>query len=261
MKRLLLPLLLSALLVGCQTRGGDGGVRPLDSVTPRDYSDSPGMANVQLGIAYLRKGNLERALNKLRKAVEQDPDLPAAHNALGLLYERLGETERAEEHYRRAANLDRGDSMAQNNYGQFLCKQGRFEEGEQRFLQALANPLYRTPEVAYANAGLCLRKAGDGEKAEEYLRKALQIAPTYAQALLEMARISVERQEFLQARAFLQRYLAVEKQSAETLWLGILTERALGDRDAVASYQLRLKNQFPQSEEARLMRRMEDHER
>ena len=250
-------IVLAALFVaGCQQQGAST-VRP---ATAKDYSDSPAMANVHLGVAYLRKGNLERALVKLTKAVQQDPGLPAAHNALALLYERLSNPEGAEQHYQRAVTLDPGDASAQNNYGQFLCKRGRVEEGEQHFLQALANPLYRTPEVAYTNAGLCVA-GSDAAKSEQYLRKALGASPVYQPALLAMARGSVAREQFLPARAFLQRYLAVAPYSAETLWLGIQVEQALGDRDAVASYQLRLKNQFPQSEEARRMRRMENHER
>ena len=35
-------------------------------------------ANVQLGIAYMRDGEMESSLNKFQKALEQDPDLPSA---------------------------------------------------------------------------------------------------------------------------------------------------------------------------------------
>ena len=254
-----LALISTLSVTGCQQQAG--GVRSADARDYRDYSDSPAMANVHLGVAYLRKGNLERALDKLRKALRLDPSLPAVHNALGLLYERLADPERAEEHYRQAVTLDPGDSSSQNNYGQYLCKRGRFDEGEKRFLQALTNPLYRTPEVAYTNAGLCAGKAGRMEDAEGYMRKALDASPVYTPALLEMARISVGREEFLLARAFLQRYLAVAQHTAETLRLGIRTEEALGDNNTAASYRLLLKNNYPQSEEARRMRRMEEHER
>ena len=258
LKALVPIVVVAALLAGCQQQGSTTAVRP---VGERDYSDSPAMANVHLGVAYLRKGNLERALTKLHKAVKQDPTLPPAYNALGLLYERLSDPQRAEEYYQRAVNLEPGDSSSQNNYGQFLCKQGRVEEGEKRFLQALANPLYRTPEVAYTNAGLCVAKTGEVEKAEGYLRKALDASPIYAPALLEMARVSFARQQYLQVRAFLQRYLLVASHSAQTLWLGIQAEEALGNHNAAASYRLLLKNNYPQSEEARLMGRRENHER
>ncbi|NNG13883.1 MAG: type IV pilus biogenesis/stability protein PilW, partial [Gammaproteobacteria bacterium] len=38
------------------------------------------------------------------------------------------------------------------------------------------------------------------------------------------------------------------------LWLGIQIERKMGDKDAVASYALSLRKQFPDSEEAHLLR-------
>ena len=69
------------------------------------------------------------------------------------------------EHFARAVYLSPGDSAAQTNYGSFLCAQRRFEEGERRFMQALKNSLYTTPEIAYLNAGLCAKGAGALDKA------------------------------------------------------------------------------------------------
>jgi type IV pilus assembly protein PilF len=51
--------------------------------------------NVQLGMSYMQRGDLEGAREKLERAVQQDPTLPAAHAALGILYERAGDTRRA----------------------------------------------------------------------------------------------------------------------------------------------------------------------
>ena len=48
----------------------------------------------------------------------------------------------------------------------------------------------------------------------------------------------------------LQRYLAVARHSAGSLWLGIRIEQQLGDNDALSSYMLSLKNNFPDSKEA-----------
>ncbi|MCG8324683.1 MAG: type IV pilus biogenesis/stability protein PilW, partial [Thiotrichales bacterium] len=58
----------------------------------------------------------------------------------------------------------------------------------------------------------------------------------------------------LSARGYLQRYTGSNSHNAGSLWLGIQIERALGDRDAEASYALLLRNNFPDSREARLLR-------
>ncbi len=222
--------------------------------TPARAENKLAELHTELGVGYLREGKLELAWQRLHKALLADPDYSAAHNAMGLLYARMGETEKAEEHLRRAVELDPVNSSAQNNYGGFLCRQGRFEEGEQRFLRAVKNPLYRSPQTAYANAGLCMQRAGKLDRAETYLRNALAIDPRLPPALLAMSEISLAKGAYLSARGYLQRYLEVASHSPRTLWLGIRIERQLGDRDTEASYALLLRSKYPDSPEAAQLR-------
>ena len=172
---------------------------------------------------------------------------------MGLLSERLGRVEEAETHYRRAIELNPGDSAAQTNYGSFLCRTGRYEEGEQRFVAALKNSLYDRPEVAYSNAGVCVKRAGEFVKAETYFRAALERNPRIPSALLGMSEVSFAKQRYLPARAYLQRYLDVGPHSAKTLWLGVRIERELGDQQTEREYAARLKTQFPDSDETQLL--------
>ena len=44
--------------------------------------------NLDLGISYLRQGNLEQAMMKLNKSIDDDPNNSTAHRALGIVYER-----------------------------------------------------------------------------------------------------------------------------------------------------------------------------
>jgi type IV pilus assembly protein PilF len=208
-------------------------------------------ANLELGVAYYREGRLQLAMDHLRRAVDLDPDLPSAHGAIAMLYERLGENGPAERHYRRALALAPADSRTHNNFGQFLCHREQLQEADRHFRQAVADPLYETPEVAYTNAGICARRVPDEGKAEEYFRKALERNPFYPQALLQMLRLYHDQGEYLRARAYLQRYQQVARHGPESLWLGIRVEHALGDRNAVASYGLALRNHFPDAPQTR----------
>lgn len=208
--------------------------------------------NTELGLAYLRERDLERALIKLTKALEQDPSNAKAHAAIAVTYENLVRPDKAENHYARAVELDPMDSYARNAYAVFLCRKGEVDTALKHFDAAVDNPLYPQPEVALANAGQCARSK-DSVLAERYLRTALRRNAQFAPALFQMARISFENSNALSARGYLQRYLAVAKHTPQTLWLGIQVERELGDRDAVASYSLLLQGQFPDSEEARLL--------
>ena len=219
--------------------------------------DPPGRSaaadNVELGLLYMREGQKSVALEKFQKALEQDPSLPSAHNAIAVLYQNLGEHDKADQHYRRALSLDPKDSQVHNNYGSFLCTIGRRQDAEEHYLEAARNPLYETPELSYTNAGICAYQAQDMAKAESYWRRALEANPRFPVALLQMARLGVAQENFLSARAHLQRLHEIVRPNAESLWLGIQTERALGDTNAEASYAMRLKNGFPDSPQAKLL--------
>ncbi|MEE9575548.1 MAG: type IV pilus biogenesis/stability protein PilW, partial [Gammaproteobacteria bacterium] len=64
---------------------------------------------------------------------------------------------------------------------------------------------------------------------------------------------SYSNANYLSARAYLQRYLEISAHTARSLWLGINIETELGDKDALSSYELLLKNKFPTSKEAGLL--------
>jgi type IV pilus assembly protein PilF len=225
-----------------------------ESYTPEKLAE----LNVQLGAAYLREGNYETALAKIGKALAIDPDYPAAYNILGLIYGRLGEHQKAEEQFKKALSLDPDDATSLNNYGQFLCQLDRFAEAQSMFQKALANPLYATPQVASANAGVCAVRANDLVQAETHFRSALSIDPSVPNALLGMAELSYGQKNYVQARDYLQRYLASANHTAKSLWLGVRVERELGDQDAAASYALALRSKFPDSQETRLLMESEE---
>jgi type IV pilus assembly protein PilF len=214
-------------------------------------------ANLNLGIAYMQEGQYQQALDKLNRARIAQPDYSPTYNTLGVLYQRLGEHEEAEKYYRHAIKLAPSDSTALNNYGQFLCQQGRYEEAEKAFLESAGNPLYPTPEISITNAGICALKHGHADMAEQYFTQALARNSRFAPALLQMAELTCNRGEYLPARGYLQRYLADNKHNSKSLWLGIRIERELGDKNALSSYTLLLRNRFADSKEAALLKQSE----
>src|SRR5690606_39253757 len=247
MKVSLWPLMLAlAMLAGCASVGTD-----------RTQQQRLAEVNTQLGVQYLRQGELEQAAQRLSRAVRQDPQNAEAPAAFALLNEQLNEEGTGRRHYQRALQLAPEDSSILNNYGRFLCEHGEVEEAERLFKLAAENPLYRGRELPLTNAGLCLLRAGERERGEQYLLQALQVNPRFAPALLPMAEIRHQSGHHLSARGFYQRYLEVAPQTARTLLLGIGIEQALGNRDAVASYSLSLRSRFPDSEEARKLLEIE----
>ncbi len=214
---------------------------------------------VQLGTGYMDQGKYELALSKLHRALEEDPRLPSAHYVIAILYARLGEFEKADKHYRRAVELAPDDPDAHNNYGTFLCTQNRLKEADRQFHDAFKNPLYKTPEFAYTNAGVCALKIPDMAKAELYFRQALHVNPHFGDALYEMALLKFNTGNYLPARAYIERHMAVSQHSPAALWLGVRIERALDDNTAANSYAKILMTDFPNSSEAELLMKPEQH--
>ena len=245
-RRVLIRLAIAALLVGCQ---------PAKVVKPSAENRAKlAEISTHLGVEYIQKGNLEAGLERLKRALDADPNYVDAHNTLGLLYGNLGQYDEAERSFKRALAIEPNNSSALNNYGQFLCQLKRYDEGRKLLLKAIENPLYKNSDTALSNAGICALNAGDIDAAEEHFRAALQINPTLAPTLYQMVNLSHRSGRYLPARGYLQRYIAVWRHTAKSLWLGIQIERELGDKDAEASYELQLERNFPDSDETRQLR-------
>lgn len=245
-------LALVLLCAGCVTVNAPNGVQVRSEPKPRSEPDLKEAAriNTDLGINYARNGDYDVALDKFKRALEQDASHAPAHAGIALVYSQRGETEAAESHFKRALQLQGNDAFTRNNYGVMLCEQKRYKEAERMFLQAAAVPGYRAPESAYTNAGVCAKRIPDLERAELLLREALKVKPEYPDALQNLAAVCLDRGDYARARAFLQRYEKAGPATANTLWLGARIEYALGDEHAAADYIQRLRAQFPDSEES-----------
>ncbi|MBX3702978.1 MAG: type IV pilus biogenesis/stability protein PilW [Steroidobacteraceae bacterium] len=212
-----------------------------------------GRINARLAMEYLKREQLLVAREKVEKALLQNPRDVTVQLAAGLVYERLLEKKRAEQHFRLALRADADSPEAQNALGAFFCRNRQHEKGVEMFTKAARNPVYRTPEVAYTNAGVCARSAGRLERAEQYLRQALALSNSYPETHLQLAGVAHERGNHLQARAFIDRYLAVAPASPDVLLLGYQIESAMNDSAAAAAYAQRLRREFPESAQLRAL--------
>ncbi len=244
----LLSLLILALflqLSGCVTvNEGGGGATDFEKASK---------INVQLGIGYYNRGNLELANEKLLKAIRQDPKSSQAYHAYAVLQNRFLDPEKAEFYFKKSIELNPRNSEALNNYGAFLCSAKRIQESETMFLRAIDNQAYRSPEVAYTSAAVCLLKEGDvaknREKAIGYLRRALAIGSNYRPALINMAAITLEENNNELTRLYLERFNITGNPTARSLWLSIQNDLAMGDTSKIGLLTEQLENDFSDSEE------------
>ncbi len=236
-----------ALLAACaSTSQTNTGIYNETATTERARAHS------DLGAAYLQQNKLEIALAEFTIATQIDANYSPAYNGLGLVHAALGQDAKADANFKRAIQIQPDSSEAHNNYGNFLCDRKRYDESIGHYLEAVKNPLYLTPNLAYANAGICSARKNDIKNAEIYLNKALQIQPLTHSAAYQLAEIQFKRHDIKTAKTTLQNVL-IAAPSAESLWLAIKIERILGGRDNEASYALQLRQQYPSSEQTSLL--------
>jgi type IV pilus assembly protein PilF len=234
----LIVALLASSLLGC---AGSSPTRRAVDAEAKDAAD----LQVRLGRGYMDRGELEIALDRLQQALKLDPNSVDAYTLMAVLHERIKRPEQAETYYRKAVELAPENGEVNNNLGAFLCGKAQYQDAIARFLKALDDPFYKSPASALANAGVCAVKAKDLTGAEDYFRRVLQIEPTHAVALFELARLSYLAHQDMRARAFLQRLEAVNTAGPIMLDLGQRIENRIGDAAAAKRYSERLHTEFP----------------
>lgn len=247
--------LLCALAAGCATQpGADRELKPTMPTTGDETQNRVrARIHTELAASYYQLGNMSVALEEATAAVQADPNYGPAHNAAGLVYAALKQDRQAETSFQRALSINALDSDTNNNYGRFLCNHKREEEGIRYFMAAVQNPLYRTPERSYINAGVCARRKGDVRAAEEYFRQALSARPNQPQALYNLADLQYQARDYDSAKATMDRLMRAVPPNAEALWLAVRIERNVGDAASAASYAQQLRKGFPDSKEARAL--------
>jgi type IV pilus assembly protein PilF len=138
-----------------------------------------------------------------------------------------------------------------NTYAVFLCGQKRFDDAGKQFDRAIRAPDNDNAEITLTNAGVCMTQRPDYGKAEAFFRQALERRANHPEALLQLSVLKHQTGDYLNARAFLQRYLSVTDATPSVLFLGLQIEEELGDDRARASYANQLLRDFPNSAEAR----------
>ncbi len=218
-----------------------------------DKAHEAAIYNVQLGVAYMNQGDLERAKEKLDRALAQDGSSADVHSARAALFARLGDKDKADAEYRAALRLAPHDPRMVNNYAVYLCQNGRVDEGVKRFLEAARNPLYPTPEAAYTNAGVCLRAAKRDEEARVDFGRALQLKPNFAEAQFQLANLQFDHGELVAARNGIDGFVGTYNATPDLLLLAVRVARAQGDRIAAQRYARKLQLDFPGTDQARAL--------
>jgi len=224
------------LVAGCVTSRSNG--RAVDQ-------KEAARANTQLGVAYLRQGNMAQAKEKLEKAEKQDPKSHEVQYALALFSERMNLPADAERHYQSALKLSSNNAEVSNAYAVFLCRSSKIDQALRLFDEVSRNPLYNAPWVAATNAAICMRSDKRNADAVPWLDRAIALRPDYYPAVVELGDLYIENREPQKARAAVDRFLSIGRKSGDVLLVGVRAAMAQGDRAAADIYARLLRRDFP----------------
>lgn len=253
--RLLVYTLTLAFVAGCthtptsaENTGSFSGQPSADMESARVHTE--------LASEYLRMRQYDVALEEYTIATQRSPNYGLAYNGLGLVYSALGETSKAEAAFQRALQLQPNSSESHNNYGRFLCDLGKYEAANNEFMLATKNPLYKTPQMAFHNAGVCAVRSQQKAKAEGYFIKALELDPEYHASAYQLALLQFAKGDAALAWKTLQNAVNLAP-APENLLLAIRIARQLGLREDSQYYSEQLQKLFPNSNEYRQLLKME----
>jgi type IV pilus assembly protein PilF len=213
--------------------------------------------NTQLGINYLRQGDVPTAKEKLDRALKENPSDPSVHSARAMLFDRMNQPAEVDKEFKTALRLAPNNPDVSNNYAVYLCQSGRTTDGVHRFEETARNALYRTPWVAYTNAGVCLRTAKRNAEAIKDFRHALAARPNFSEAAYQLADLQFQDGNLTEARAQVDSFLSSFEQTPDLLFLGVRIARAQNDRVAAALFSRKLRLDFPTSAQTKALAELE----
>ncbi len=144
---------------------------------------------LQMGRAYNRLGEVDRAYDVFRQALDADSTFADAYYELGRLYEVDGEIDEALNHARRAYAANSSSPDNQYLLGALLLQNGQPAEARPYLEASVAKRPWYHP--ALNNLGRALLLTGQQEEAEYYLARAEEMQQL--QTRVEQARLDVQQ--------------------------------------------------------------------
>ncbi|GAA6141200.1 type IV pilus biogenesis/stability protein PilW [Hydrogenophaga sp. 5NK40-0174] len=242
------------MVTGCATTGGGLGATESSRAEPVTESDEPeqrrrARLRLELASGYFEQGKTEIALDEVKQSLAADPTYGSAYLLRGLVYMRLRDPVRAEESFQRALRLNPRDGDALHNYGWFECQRGNYLRSIELFEEALKLPIYGGKAKTLMTKGICEVSLGRFDEAEGSFARSYELDASNPISGYNLASLLLRKGDAKRAQFYIRRINNSELANAESLWLGIRVERALGNDVAVKQLGDQLQRRYPESDE------------
>jgi tetratricopeptide (TPR) repeat protein len=187
-----------------------------------------------IGMLCVAEGDLDRAVDAYRKRLDANPNHAESHRILGETYLLQDRHDEALAEFGAALLVDARNADAYAGGAQVYLRTARFTEAEAASRRALAlNPAHMAARYALGSSLARLGRIEEGAKEMEEFRR-MQVEAAEAERrdwelklIKQDARAAVERGDYVEAAALLQRAIAYEPDEVETLLsLGIVLKTA-----------------------------------
>jgi len=201
--------------------------------------------HIKLGASYLENEQFNDAFMEFQKAIELNPRSKKTLYYLGYLSARFEKYDEAITYYKKAISIDPAYSEAINSLGVTYAETGNWDEAVIYFDSALSNPMYETPEMAYANKGYALYMKEDYRNAERAVKEALIRNRLYPMASYVLGLIYTKLgdddaaiEEFKKAIGMVPGYAEAHMELAKTYLRSGNKAKALKHFEAVLEYDI-----------------------
>lgn len=213
-----------------------------------------------LGSFHLQAGNHDKAIGLLQKLYGKG--LPHVHFSAGIAHFYKGNMKRAEEQFRITLNLNPRFPKIHESLGELLIRRGAFAEAIHHLKLGIRGDPYswvshhllgtayhalNDPKNAYnefvlaiemsPNEPLSWQKCGEVllemkryDEAEQYLRKALELQPDFADALANFGQLWLLRGDRVQSEAYFNKALSVDPHHARARFGKLTITRSAGGK-------------------------------
>jgi Tfp pilus assembly protein PilF len=185
---------------------------PICMIQPPAPKDSAARSWLLLAEAGWQVGDVSYAEKALEQADSLLPDMVAAHHLRALCLDARGDKKQALAEFATALRLNPRDSQILANYAATMAETGRAKEATKLLEDAL--PESRRKGLLWYELGVIAEDQGCQSEAVAAYRKALEAAPAYPSALLNLAILDHRAGRRAEAEALYRRCLRVAPRKA-----------------------------------------------
>ena len=217
---------------GVAVAGFAGDPEVVDVATLARRYPEEAVAEYEKSLEDVRKGDTERAIERLERALGLAADFYQARNNLGIQYQKLKRYEDAEAEFRQAHELNRNAAQPLINIGSLWLEQDDFQPAEVVLREALRlDP--RSPAALYY-LGSALYKLSQLDEAAGFLSRALDLDPVPATRLM-LVNVYLQQKKYAEVLEQVDAYLeenpdGADREAVEDLRLQVLKEQGPGIR-------------------------------